>query len=621
MYAFTSVAKAQDCGTNFDIKKLRQNDPKRYAEHLRIEKFTSDYLQRLAADPNARLIDPNGIITIPVVFHVIHRGEPIGTGTNIPDARIIDQVAVLNTCFGDSQFDALVPLDVRRTNTAGSPGISFVLACKDPNGENTTGILRTQSSTARFVSQLHNAQKAPDGDNPWPTDRFLNIWVTPNISQSTVLNPTGFFDLFGYSSGPMEYASNPEDDGCVVRFDVVGRNAGNFPGRNEGRTLVHEIGHWLNLRHLYDDGCQNDDGCQDTSPQSQPTVSTITCPIIFPLRAGACPNDRGQVQFGDMYWNFMDGTNEACGRRLFTRNQTSRMRSVFLQGGVRQSFIDNYFKLYKFYQTCNGFYFVQTPFCDANTNITWSITGPATTSNFGNNSLLYTYVLPQNGANGTAILTASWNNNTTDISIPIGYGAESSYIVPTCNNDYTTSFPVRDGTNTIVCPNSYMTGELLFTGATGPATSITLTSTNSSYVYFNASGNNFTLYISDPYAYAQIQAQIPTNCGSRTVNYTFFANIPNAPNYYRISPNPANNEITISASMPVDPNNRTGNSASTPAYEVQIFNSFNQLLKKTKVKKDDRDVTIDVSLFPSNQFYTVKLISNNDVQTKSFFKQ
>jgi hypothetical protein len=590
---------------------LRQSNPSAYREYLRIENIVADYRQRMKANPNARLVDENGTITIPVVFHIIHRGEAIGTGTNIPDARIIDQVAVLNECFSQTNIDQnLIPQVF--LNVAGNPNLRFELACVDPNGNNTSGIIRRQSATTNFTAETQNVKITNlGGDDPWPTDRYLNVWVAPNL----------FADgdqLFGYGQFPFVFAQSPSTDGVAVTFDVVGRNAGNAGGRQSGRTLVHEIGHWLNVFHLFDFGCETNDLCADTPSQQFRTPENAVCPLPFPRNANICNNSPN----GDMYHNFMDGTNEACGRRMFTRDQAIRMRAVFQPGGARRGFIDNYFKMLQSQLNCSTkFYGLRTAFCASMGNINWSVTGSATLASYSG----FTYSIaslnaPPSGS-AVGVITASWGNFTDAIPYVFGYGTESSYIVPTCNNEYTTSFPVRDGTNTIVCPNSYMTGELLFTGATGPATSITLTSTNSSYVYFNASGNNFTLYISDPYAYAQIQAIIPTTCGSKTVNYTFFANIPNAPNYYRISPNPANNEITISASMPVDPNNRTPNSASTPAYEVQIFNSYSQLLKKTKVKKDDRDVTIDVSGFPSNQFYTVKLISNNDVQTKSFFKQ
>ena len=73
--------KAQDCGTNFDLKKLKRDNPTAYQEFLRIEKLTEDYVKRMKGTSIERLIDQNGIITVPVVIHVLHLGETIGTAS------------------------------------------------------------------------------------------------------------------------------------------------------------------------------------------------------------------------------------------------------------------------------------------------------------------------------------------------------------------------------------------------------------------------------------------------------------------------------------------------------------------------------------------------------------
>lgn len=181
-----NTIKAQDCGSNFDLKKLKQTDSKSYQEYLRLEKIISEYRQRIKTNPNERLIDENGLITIPLVFHVIHRGEAIGTGTNIPDARIIDQVAVLNQCYTQTNGDqGLIPQIFR--NVAGNTNIRFALACRDPSGAVTNGIVRRQSMD-NFSSISDNIKTATSvnhgGNNPWATDRYLNVWVAPNISNS-----------------------------------------------------------------------------------------------------------------------------------------------------------------------------------------------------------------------------------------------------------------------------------------------------------------------------------------------------------------------------------------------------------------------------------------------------
>ena len=310
-------------------------------------------------------------------------------------------------------------------------------------------------------------------------------------------------------------------------------------------------------------------------------------------------------------------TNEDCGIRMFTRDQVTKMRAMFQPGGVRRGFIDNYFKLYlfKLCGTGSGISFISTPFCAANGNINWSITGPGTLGNFG--SYTYSYVNIPESANGEVIVTASWNNFVDDIKYIAGYGLENSTYNPGSYNIGNTN--LRDGVTHMTGYNRYTYIDVNFTGAIGQAKNWRLVSSSSQiYVASANTTNNFWIYMTQPYASATLRAEIPTRCGDRTVEYSFLSGYLNT--NYALSPNPADNEITISASVPIDPNNRTSNSG-TPAYEVQIFNAFNQLMKKTKVKKDDRDVTIDVSRFPSNQFYTVKLISANDVQTKSFFKQ
>jgi hypothetical protein len=603
-----NTIEAQDCGSNFDLKKLKQTNPKSYQEYLRLEKIISDYRQRMTANPNARLIDENGLITIPLVFHVIHRGEAVGTGTNIPDARIIDQVAVLNECFTQTNGDqGMIEMVFR--DLAGNPNIRFALACRNPNGGVTNGIVRRQSMDD-FFANSDNIKTAPStnhgGDNPWPTDRYLNIWVAPN------LDPTAPGNLFGYCPFPNDYSSNPNGDGVVVRFDVIGRNATNFAGRREGRTLVHEIGHWLDLIHLFDNGCSNNDGCNDTPPQSTRTPENVVCPITFPRNANICTNTPN----GAMYDNFMDGTNENCGRRMFTRDQVIRMRAMFQPGGIRRSFIDNYFKLvHSGYRTCvEEFDFVASPFCEAAGNINWSITGPAS---LGFSTGFSTYVNPWQNANGTATLTASWNNFTTDLTIPVGYGAESSsytpnypssgYVPLTVNQVHSTSY------------NKFTYGQVSFTGATGQAQNWRfLTNSSSSTTISGGNSNSFWIRFTQPGAFATIRADIPTLCGLRTVDYSFTSNLSGG-YQYRLSPNPATNNITINASnVSIDPNARVED---TPEFEIQIFSRYSQLMKTMKYPKGSTEIQMDVSNLPSNQLYTARIVSSTDTHTLSFFKE
>ena len=109
LLCFSFNLSSQDCGTIFDVKKLKQDNPVQYQEFLRIEKLTEVYRLRMASNPNARLIDENGTITIPIVFHVLHNGAAVGTGNNVSDARLIDQIAVLNECFSQTNSQTAIP--------------------------------------------------------------------------------------------------------------------------------------------------------------------------------------------------------------------------------------------------------------------------------------------------------------------------------------------------------------------------------------------------------------------------------------------------------------------------------------------------------------------------------
>ncbi len=603
-FSFLYNANGQVCGTISNIEQLRRTNREAYQEHLRIEKLTAEYQKKMSNSPNARLIDENGVITIPVVFHILHRGESVGTGTNISDAQITGQMAVLNECFSQTNDQSAVNPHYKLV--AENPNFRFEIACTDPQGNSTSGIIRKQSSNVSFgfTSIKFSSQ---GGDDAWPTDRFLNIWI----------DPTTVGNILGYGTYPSFLRTAPNEDGVIVRFDAFGVNPNNVTGRTAGRTLVHEIGHWLNIDHLFDNGCSNDDGCFDTPTQGQPTPNDLNCSLIpypnpyLPNLPQSCGNPRGV-----MYDNFMDYTNENCGCRMFTKQQVNRMRAVFQVGGPRRGFIDNYFKLYGFLSpTCaGGIYFLQTPFCSANGNINWSVTSPATTSNFGSNAQTYTYISVPSNTNGEITLTASWGNFTDDIKFKVGYGVEDSRYNPNYYNSWYR--PMTNRSVSMTSYNNWTYGQVSFSNATGPAKNWRLAS-SSSQTYISCWNNNIGVYLTQPYAFATIRAEVPTNCGDVTVEYSFLGGYLNPA--YGISPNPASNNITISATgLAEDPNARTINPT---AYEVQIFNRFNQLLKKTTCPRGNNEVQIDISSFPSNQLYTVKLISTNDVQTKSFFKE
>jgi len=356
------------CGTVFNPSQVQQTDNPRYQRYLQLEQFTANYKSSLISNNSQeRLSDANGLIIIPVVVHVIHgSGEAIGVGRNISVAQVQSQIDVLNEDFRRLNADA-VNTPPAFAGVAADITIEFRLACTDPNGNATDGITRTASTTTSFTDNDDIKFASRGGHDAWPPDRYLNIWVSALSG-----------GLLGYAQLPSDYATNPTTDGVVINTTSFGR-VGNVAAPFQlGRTATHEVGHWLNLFHIWgDDGssCSGSDQCGDTPNQAGENYG---CPA-FP-HTDACTSSGNGV----MFMNYMDYVNDAC-MNLFTNDQRIRMRAVFAQGGPRAAFITNYFRIN----------FPQYPeFCTSTVvtlsnvsclPVTWSIvSGPGSISNPSN---------------------------------------------------------------------------------------------------------------------------------------------------------------------------------------------------------------------------------------------
>jgi hypothetical protein len=226
-------------------------------------------------------------------------------------------------------------------------------------------------------------------------------------------------------------------------------------------------------------------------------------------------------------------------------------------------------------------------------------------------------VLSIPNVNGEATLTATWNNFTSDISIPLGYGSQGSLYSYSGNTFANT--PIYSGGYYPAKSNSF--GNVSFTGATGTAQNWRVVS-QTGYAYFNGSGNSFNVGAYPPSSNITVEADVNTACGLKTIQYTFYYSrygYGGGGYSYRISPNPASNSITIQASnLNPDPNARLSD---IPEYDVQIYNRFSQLMKKVKSPKGATEIQVDVNGLPSNQLYTARIVSGTDIQNISFFKE
>ncbi len=249
------------------------------------------------------------VITIPVVVHVLYNTE----SQNLSEKQVVSQIEVLTKDFRNQNTDRS-KLPAWFTGLAADCGIEFKLARTDPRGFATNGILRRKTSIQFFGTDERVKYTSKGGEDAWDAGKYLNIWVC-NLAGGVI----------GYSSvtgGPAE------TDGIVIHssaFGIGGNNGGTF---NKGRTATHEIGHWLNLRHLWGDASCGDDKVDDTPSQRSPNRG---CPSGKVTSCGTTPN-------GDLYMNYMDLTNDEC-MYMFTGGQRERMRSLFLPGGIRHSLV------------------------------------------------------------------------------------------------------------------------------------------------------------------------------------------------------------------------------------------------------------------------------------------
>lgn len=252
------------------------------------------------------------IITIPVVVHIIHNGDAVGSNENIAASRVISQIEVLNKDFRRLNADTTnTPAGFRPV--AADVEIEFCLALRDPNGNPMPepGIDRVQrtESTWSSTTNIDNILKPA---TIWDPNQYFNIWSV-DFGGNGLLGYAQFPEGSGLAGMPTG-AQGANSDGVVIVYSSFGLSgSGNAP-YNLGRTATHEVGHWLGLRHIWGDGgCGTDDFCNDT-PESD--ASNRSCPTTH-VSCGTT----------DMVQNYMDYTNDAC-MNIFTQDQKTRMQTV-----------------------------------------------------------------------------------------------------------------------------------------------------------------------------------------------------------------------------------------------------------------------------------------------------
>jgi hypothetical protein len=292
------AAQTKRCSSAEHLEQLTANNPAFAQKRLQSEAASQQWI---AAHGNDEV---HALISIPVVFHLLWNDS----SQYLDDSIVLSQLEVINEDYQRNNPDTgETPLAFR--GVAANCGIEFCLATRTPSGQTTNGIIHKFTSVPLFSQYEDPKFSSNGGDDIWEPSHYLNVWV------AAFSNPN-FLGLGTFPGGDSLW------DGIVINYKACGRIGSQLMTHyNKGRSLTHEIGHWLNLIHVWgDDGgtCASDDLIADTPIQAGETYGcpsypkTDSCSSSFP---------------GIMFMNYMDYTDDEC-MNIFTNGQKIKMLST-----------------------------------------------------------------------------------------------------------------------------------------------------------------------------------------------------------------------------------------------------------------------------------------------------
>jgi hypothetical protein len=313
---------ARVCGHDHVMEKARSENPQfdqQYQSFLD-EALTADNVQRLN----------DSVYKVQVVFHILYKeNDPY---QNVSDELIYSQLEALNRDYNKRNEDTLDTRDVFKP-IAGNARIEFELAKRRPNGNCANAIIRKPYNAPQNLLPIFFdfliKEDGFGGSSAWNANEYLNIWV---MDLNNGRDPSeGFLGGYAYfpDMTPVKY------NGVVLDYRFFGQDnpyiedvLPGFARYAEGRACVHEVGHWLGLRHIWGDlgtlipeqGCSADDGINDT-----PNAATAYPGLCTDTIVNSCVDS--PIDFPDMFENYMDYSSDDC-QSMFTLEQIAVMREA-----------------------------------------------------------------------------------------------------------------------------------------------------------------------------------------------------------------------------------------------------------------------------------------------------
>ncbi|MDA8886591.1 M43 family zinc metalloprotease [Bacteroidia bacterium] len=309
--AFTNAGMAQ-CGTDEYNRKLVQDKLEPGENYIDYFEKQRDFEYGNGYNVKTK----KAVRTIPVVFHIVHAYG----AENISKAQIEDQMRIINEDFQRLNADASKTRAVFKDRAANME-LEFKLARVAPDGSCTEGITRTYDPINTIEDYGDNDNEVKVSVRPWDRDKYLNIWVVSEILSS------GTGTILGYAQFPGDDANT---DGVVVIHDRIG-TIGTASAADAGRTLTHEIGHWLGLYHPFQGGCTNNNNRTDRVDDTPP-VSSASYGCTASQNPNTCSNDFPNEV--DNVENFMDYANGGC-MNMFTNGQKARVEGYLSSNTFR----------------------------------------------------------------------------------------------------------------------------------------------------------------------------------------------------------------------------------------------------------------------------------------------